>query len=268
MRSNLDQFEGGSKWTSRALPKPWRRLKPNPNAGGYLSYYYSDDLSPLPVRAVTRIRDNKTDPNLETGTYGLFSTCSKSMRKSVVANGSEYIIFMTSRITRVICGYYRIGWTAPTLFSDGDFCLAAAQLHFIAEPLSFESLRKPLGLRKARCCLRLSPTQVNGLVDRLNEQPDATARYVREIRRLEQFNFSRTGKRYVNFGWITSPDWDRGTAILERARRQGGSVVTSNRSSTGEWRCLECGFEFESGSLLKCCPSCDHIGSVQPRKPI
>lgn len=266
MKSNFDQVEGGAESTSRVLPEPWRRLDVNPNAGGYLSYYYSDELSPLPVRAVTRIRDNKTDPNLETGTYGLFSTCSKTMRKSVVTNGSEYIIFMTSRTTRVICGYYRIGWIAPTFFSDSDFCLAATELHFVADPLPFESVKESLGLRKARCCLRLSPTQVSRLVDLLNQRPNATASYLQEIRRLEQFNFSRTGKRYVNFGWITSPDWDRGAAILERARRQGGSIVTSNRSPTGKWRCRECGVEFESGSLLKCCPSCEHVGSVQPKK--
>ena len=45
---------------------PWILLSSESDSGGYLSFYYSDDMSPLPVRWVTKPGDNKSDPNLET----------------------------------------------------------------------------------------------------------------------------------------------------------------------------------------------------------
>src|SRR5258708_36321714 len=65
---------------------PWRELNPTMPLEGYVSYYLSDDLSGLPVRAVTLLRNNKSDPNLETKTYGLFSTCGHGMRASIGKN--------------------------------------------------------------------------------------------------------------------------------------------------------------------------------------
>ena len=59
---------------------PWTALEVNTPATGYLSVYLSEDLSRLPIRAITRPYDNKSDPNIETGTYGLFSTCERAMR--------------------------------------------------------------------------------------------------------------------------------------------------------------------------------------------
>ena len=56
--------------------------------------YLPDDLSRLPVRHITRPHDNKSDPNIETGTYGLFSTCEHQMRSGIVNRGAQYIVFM------------------------------------------------------------------------------------------------------------------------------------------------------------------------------
>ena len=53
--------------------------------------YLADDLSRLPVRHITRPHDNKSDPNIETGTYGLFSTCENQMRSGIVNRGAQYI---------------------------------------------------------------------------------------------------------------------------------------------------------------------------------
>ncbi len=49
--------------------------------GGFLSFYYSDSNSVIPVRDITRLGDSKSDPNLETKTYGMFSTCEEDMRR-------------------------------------------------------------------------------------------------------------------------------------------------------------------------------------------
>ena len=51
---------------------------------GFLSFYLRDELSALAVRGVTLPGNNKSDPNLETGTYGLFSICCQSMRAGIV----------------------------------------------------------------------------------------------------------------------------------------------------------------------------------------
>src|SRR5882762_920103 len=133
MKAEFDDSSRGRGYGNIVPPhSPWQELHPEPTAGGYLFFYYSDDLSPLAVRAVTRERDNKTDPNIETGTYGLFSTCSKAMRKGVIKRRCGYVIFMTRRGgERVIVGYYQLGWFAPTQFCNDDFSLAAKTIHFV-----------------------------------------------------------------------------------------------------------------------------------------
>lgn len=244
---------------------PWLELKANPSSGGYLSYYFSDELSRLAVRAVTKERDNKADPNIETATYGMFSTCSKAMRKGVVDNRCGHVVFMTRRKSgRVISGYYQIGWYAPTNFAAGDFCLAAKAVHFVSDPIKFDEVKKRLGLRYSRLMLRLSPDQVSELVGLLHQRANTTDAYIAEIRRLEQFNFSRTGKRYVNFRWESSPDWQRAAHIFESANRANGSVAKSNKSESGWWLCNKCGEKSPSKSLLKCCPLCDSVASLLP----
>src|SRR5437868_15491701 len=113
---------------------PWQEIQ-NPTGAGYLSVYYSDDLSPLAVRFVTKPGDNKSDPNLETLTYGLFSTCSPSMRAGVVQRQYSYIFFTTKRAAgRVLSGFYHIQWYVPANSPrTNDFYLAADQAHFVAD---------------------------------------------------------------------------------------------------------------------------------------
>ena len=96
--------QGGKKAESRCglepiFPPaaPWTGLEADTPATGYLSVYLSEDLSKLPIRAITRPNDNKSDPNIETGTYGLFSTCERGMRAGIVNNKARFIIFLSKR---------------------------------------------------------------------------------------------------------------------------------------------------------------------------
>src|SRR5262245_56992187 len=123
---------------------PWLRLKKG--GYGYLTIYYSDEMSRLPVRWVTKPGDNKSDPNVETKTYGLFSTCSRQMRAGAVRDGAEYLFFACRRKEeRVLAGYYRLGWYAETGFEDGDYCLAASQAHFVEHPIPLTVVDKKCG---------------------------------------------------------------------------------------------------------------------------
>src|SRR5205085_876583 len=116
---------------------PWREIQ-NRTGEGYVSVYYSDDLSPFPVRFVTKPGDNKSDPNLETLTYGLFSTCSPSMRSGLVNRSAQYIFFTTQRSgRRVLAGFYNVRWYAPANSPrKNDYYLAAESAHFIENPPS------------------------------------------------------------------------------------------------------------------------------------
>ncbi len=105
--------------TARRLGDPWRELS---DAGrGYLSVYFSEPLARWPVREITRPADNKSDPNIETGTYGLFSTCEPSMRNRIVNDGAATVFFLTTRRKhqgRVVSGYYHVGWYTEGGSSD------------------------------------------------------------------------------------------------------------------------------------------------------
>ena len=262
----------GAPTNVRPPKLPWRKLSPRADAGGYLSYHYSDPLSSLPVRAVTKMHDNKADPNLETGTYGLFSTCSKQMRLGAVNHGRSHVVFVTRHGgERVVTGYYRLGWYAPTGFAADDYCLAAARMHFVAKPLRMAELEPALGLRYSRLILCLNPAQTKALVSKLDQQPDATAAYLQEIRRLEYFNLSLTGYRYVNFRRSRPFDWTEAAQVFAKAsaatRKNAGAAA--NGSPTHWWQCRECSGHFPSLSLLRICPSCGAFGSLDsiPKTP-
>src|SRR5260370_36520653 len=102
------------------VPRPppvgqWARLDDDGGAG-YLSVYLSEPLARYPVRHVTRPADNKSDPNIETGTFGLFSTCEQQMRAKIVREGRPYLFFVTKyrQKGRAVTGYYRIAWYAES----------------------------------------------------------------------------------------------------------------------------------------------------------
>ena len=249
---------------------PWSPLRVNQPATGYLSMYYADDLSRLPVRHISRPRDNKSDPNIETGSYGLFSTCERQMRSGIVKRGAQYIIFMCSwGGRRVVTGYYRLAWRAPgTLHSPTrpDFVLAADVVHFVKPPIPVAELPEDVAAAAGtgfRLVKRIDNAQTQELVSILSERPNALPEYLTEIDRLERFQSFHSGYRYVSWQQQEPFTWDMASRYLEPST---GINVAPNKSDTGTWRCTvaACTQFVINQALLKRCPFCGSMGSLQP----
>ena len=204
---------------------PWAPLTVREASGGYLSYFFSDELSSLPVRAITSVGDNKVDPNLETKTYGLFSPCNKNMRKIIVKRGCRYIFFVTRRKgIRVLCGVYFVKWYAPINPDGGDFCLATDRIWFVADSIPSGDVDKACGTnicRPFRTCLRVDAKGCRKMEGLLKRRANATRSYLAEIDRLERFNLKHGGYRYVTAKRRDSYSWDcdKVKAILKNGMR-------------------------------------------------
>ena len=187
---------------------PWEEISIKSSSGGYLGYVYNDDLSESPVRAVTKVRDNKADPNLETMTYGLFSRCGKIMRSSIVKRGCRYLFFTTRRgDIRVLIGRYLVRWYAPVSEACSDYCLAADDVWFVQDPIPLSIVDRYCGTkvsRQFRTHVGLTTEECNCLDNMLSTKPNATKAYIDEIKRLERFNLMNGGYRYIS-GNIKEP---------------------------------------------------------------
>lgn len=235
---------------------------------GYLSVYLSDPLARWPVREVTRPGDNKSDPNIETGTYGLFSTCEPGMRNRIVHDGAATIFFLTTRRRgegRVLTGYYHIGWyTEGTQGAiNRDYALAASSMRFV-EPLPVRQL--PGGLATVcsapfRTMKPIDEGVTTGLRDLCDQQPDRTANYIAEIERIERFARARSGFAYPSWGREESFTW-RDAPAYYRANTELLKVPNSSRSR--KWRCSECDYVIQNGALLKRCPLCKAMATLVP----
>lgn len=246
---------------------PWQEIQ-NPTGAGYLSVYYSDDLSPLPVRFVTKPGDNKSDPNLETLTYGLFSTCSPSMRSSLVRRHAEYIFFTTMRPAgRVLSGFYRIRWFATANSPrKADFYLAADSAHFVAAAPSLREVDRACRTnlnRRFRNTLLLDATQCTAVGGYLMRLPNALPAYLAEIDRLERFSRIHSGFRYPSWKRKEKFDWSGAAKHLQPPAAAAIRVV-ANASPSGKWKCNTCSAGVENKALLRQCPSCGTIGTLQP----
>lgn len=190
---------------------PWMPIKEANNVGGYLAYYYSDDMSQLPVRAVTKIGDNKVDPNIETRTYGLFSKCGYQMRKSIIKRGCTHLFFFTNRShTRMLTGYYAIRWKAEMPSAKDDYSVAAERAYFVESgiPLTEVDLRCETNTsRWFREFIFLNEQECQKMLKLLIGQQNIERQYVSEVKRLERFNLAQSGYRYVSSEWIESPSW-------------------------------------------------------------
>ncbi len=248
---------------------PWQELNSLSEAGGYLSIYYSDDLSRLPVRWVTKPGDNKSDPNLETLTYGLFSTCAPRMRSGVVARRGAYLFFVTSRKgTRVLTGYYHLRWyTSGVFVGTRDFCLAADTARFIEEPIPLAEVD--------RCCQTdvagwfrgmrlLSARECRKIAMLIDARPDATAAYLEEIDRLERFTLRHGGYRYIARRQMEKFSWALAKDFLEKPHPPTLPVARRNSSPSGLWKCLGCSESVKNKALLKRCPHCGALGTLMP----
>jgi hypothetical protein len=248
---------------------PWIPL--TDSGRGYLSVYYSEPLARYPIREITRPADNKSDPNIETLTYGLFSTCERSMRNCIVRDGVSTLFFVTTPARglravagRAITGYYTLAWyTEGTRGAEhGDWALAASAAHFV-DPIPFTDVVEhlPASASRIRNCKPLdAPTalRLKAFVDR---RPDRTLDYLRELARIEQFARSRTGYAYPSWGrangftWQDAPDY---------YRQPGGIVDVANSSPSGRWTCSCCTRVITNAALLKRCPVCQAAGTLSP----
>ena len=187
---------------------------------GWLVYYYSNQETGLPVRDVQKPWDEKTDPNLETGTYGLFSTCAFAMRNQVFNRGDRYLFFYTNREgKRIVTGYYDLGAYVKTGFVNRglkvtygfpDYAFLAKKIHFVEAGIPFTERRgmqwqrasisddgiDGFGLRTPQ---RLNEEETAQLIQKLNSQGDRTPEYVKQIIGLEEENLARVGYRYPTF---------------------------------------------------------------------
>ncbi len=207
---------------------PWISIEQDRPERAALAFYYSDPQSRLPVREVTRPHDNKADPNLETLTFGLFTTCEPGMRRRVVEERMRHLFFCTNRGgIRVLAGYYEVGWYCkgppikgyrPQGEPPDDYALAASKARFVNPGFPLRDLTGYLHgqmlntrFRTHRYVDRL----VTGLLlELLDETPDATREYLREIRRLESLNIKKYGYRYENWRRPEGFNWDAARIYL------------------------------------------------------
>ncbi|QGG41311.1 hypothetical protein [Aeromicrobium yanjiei] len=247
------------------MDAPWEELEDR--GTGYLSVYFSDPIARWPVRAITRPGDNKSDPNIETGTYGLFSTCEPPMRNRIVKDGAATIFFVTThkpRAGRSLTGYYKIGWfTEGTQgASNSDYALAASSMRFI-KPLPV--LEVPAELREicASPFRQMRPTSVqhtSALVELIDQADDRTSDYLQEVERLETFALDQCGYAYPSWGRQSGFSWDEAPAFY----KDGDVPRIPNSSRSNSWRCQECNYVVQNRALLKMCPICNHVGSLVP----
>jgi hypothetical protein len=245
--------------------RPWVRLRqPVGSAGGFVTVYLSDDIARYPIRAITKPRDNKSDPNLETGTYGLFSTCQVRMRKSVVRKGVPYIFFVTTHTghTRVLTGMYHIGWCAPG--PDRDFALAAESYRFV-EPVAVGDLPPDLSsaLTLQRGYKAVTDADAERLAEFLLSRPSLNQRYLDEIARVEQLSIHRTGFRYPTWRRTDGWSWDDAGVYLTPPAVANSRDVP-NGSPGDIWQCIVCNEWTVNKARLKRCPICGAIGTLRP----
>lgn len=244
---------------------PWRPL--DDRGTGYLSVYLSDKLARWPVREVTRLRDNKSDPNIETGTYGLFSTCEPQMRNRIVKDGTATIVFVTSHAgrPRALTGYYHVSWYTPGSRGEGnrDYALAADALRFV-DPVPVASLPSALMevcSSRFRTQKRIGAETVTALRELLHGQQDRTSRYREEVTRLENYARAHSGYSYPSWGREEGFDWESAPDFYWKGDR---TEVAPNSTPTGRWRCRVCNGTIINAALLKQCPACKSMASLVP----
>jgi hypothetical protein len=250
------------------LGHPW---VPLPDTGrGYLSVFYSDPLARWPVREATRRADNKSDPNIETLTYGLFSTCEPAMRNRIVADGAAMIFFLTTRRRgegRVVAGYYHVGWYTQGArgAANRDYALAADVARFI-DPIPVVDLPEPIRsvcAARFRTCKPLSASEVAALRQIVDGRVDRTEKYIEELQRIERYSKSRTGFSYPSWGRSEPFSWADASDYYYDPTRAPSSAPNSSKSR--RWRCRDCEREINNAALLKKCPACGALDSLTPQ---
>lgn len=277
---------------------PWEEHQASDNAKSYLTLYYcEDEISKYPVREVTKVNDNKSDPNLETMSYGLCSTCTRDIRSGLVKNNRPYIFFCTNyKGERHLAGYYHIGWYSlgPPLLTNyrngsirDDYRLVADEMKWLYPPISFDTVADETGFDGILSGFRkklVSPETTDALLSLFEEREDCSQQYLNEIRRLELINKRYheyrypTWEREAGFSWesvrnyvemMQSGEEEDTKEILETKVEEMDvdlSLVASE--SVSDWYCLICDHEFENEAPLKLCPNCNNGGGIIPVRAI
>jgi len=174
-----------------------------------ITYYYGDSKSEeVPIRDVSNKRDPKVEPNYETLTYGLFSTCNPSARKSIVTNGITTNFFCTLREDiRVLTGYYKYGWYFE--YKKEDYMLAANKVRFVSPGFPLKDIiyyadNKSIG-NWFRCWKYVNQDTAKKLLQLLNDTPDKTSSYIEETKKVEKNTLIENGiiynKRKKGYSW-------------------------------------------------------------------
>jgi len=250
----------------RPLGAPWRTLLDT--GRGYLSVYFSEEMARWPVREITRRGDNKSDPNIETASYGLFSTCEPAMRNRIVQDGAATIFFVTTHKPgrgRVLSGYYHVGWyTEGTQGAiNRDFALAASSMRFV-DPIPLGSLPRPLAAFCSVPFRQVRPTDVDmtkALRDICDSVGDQTIKYLSEVKRIERFARAQTGFAYPSWGREEGFNWGDASGYYQTDAELS---KVPNSSKSKKWRCVECDYVIKSSALLKKCPLCKKMATLIP----
>lgn len=251
---------------------PWESLNNDAVTEGCISVYLSDPLSRLPIRGIALTSNNKSDPNIETASYGLFSTCSRAMRSSAVNRRLRYLFFMTRwKGERVITGYYRLAWFSPGALDGAptDYCLAADEIRFVSPPIRPRDLPRSIYLeisKRFRLFKLLNSKISSQLYQLISTMPDATDQYRAEVDRLERFNLFRSGFRYIAWKQREEFDWTLAEKYLSGPPKKSGKSAVKNSSPSDMWLCSACGGRIHNKALLKRCPNCGEIATLKPSK--
>jgi hypothetical protein len=236
-------------------------------------YYLSDDTCELPVRHVTRSGDNKADPNLETGTYGLFTTCYYDSRIRIVDNQRRWLFFTTQHAhvdDYVISGYYDLSHYAQHPGRVEDYALAAERIHFVDAPLRTQDVYDQLSIDAdplPRGSKVLTYEESRWLKTRLDERPDATDRYIEEIHRLERLNASQTGYRHVGLGRTEAFSWDDAERLFQDPHPKCVEETPSGGDQTDSWRCRACNGIVDNAACLRICRECGEVHTLEVNEP-
>ncbi|MDS0223634.1 hypothetical protein NDI54_20030 [Haloarcula sp. S1AR25-5A] len=286
------QFDTSSEIDYAPPNDPWQSHDPSEYADSYLTLYYSEDeISKYPVREVTRVNDNKSDPNLETMSYGLCSTCTRGIRSGLVKNSRPYLFFCTQyNGERHLAGYYHIGWYSKgkplfTNYSNGaiqdDYRLVADEMKWLYPPIKFETIADQTDVDEIQSGFRkklISAEQTDELLRLFRDREDYSEEYINEIRRLERIN-----RRYHEFRYPTWErnqlfDWESVQEYVRMSAAQGDEEIKAtieqkvddlnvdldlaSSEDTSNWYCLVCDHEFQNEAPLKLCPKCNNGGGI------
>lgn len=265
----------------------WKKITKSKKITGHIATYYSNDKAKLPVRDVSKLWDSKADPNIETRTYGVFTTCMPASRKNMVQRGDSFIFFFTHwRGKRFLTGYYELDEfidTGITPMGNGkeykykDYGLTAKKMHFVKDLIPFNgelwSKIEPekcsqdgidgYGPRNFKAIDEKLTIKLKTILDL---KPDATKEYLKEIRKLEKENVDKYGFKY--------PSWNRSDGFTKKDINEFiPHLATKPKShissqsyipmkeklpiSTRTYECLNCGWKMEGQMCqLKKCSRC------------